>query len=93
MPIQDELIADAKQRDARVERRERAQASCPASAPAAPRWRMLDGIRVDYYGTPTPLNQVGTLSVPEPDADHDPALGRDAAARHREGDPHARTST
>jgi len=27
---------------------------------------MLDGIRVDYYGTPTPLNQVGTLSTPDP---------------------------
>jgi len=27
---------------------------------------LLDGIRVDYYGTPTPLNQVGTLHVPEP---------------------------
>jgi ribosome recycling factor len=27
---------------------------------------MLDGIRVDYYGTPTPLNQLGNLSVPEP---------------------------
>jgi ribosome recycling factor len=27
---------------------------------------MLDDIRVDYYGTPTPLNQVATLSVPEP---------------------------
>jgi ribosome recycling factor len=27
---------------------------------------MLDGIRVDYYGTPTPLNQVGNLSTPEP---------------------------
>jgi ribosome recycling factor len=27
---------------------------------------MLDGVRVDYYGTPTPLNQVATLSVPEP---------------------------
>ena len=26
---------------------------------------MLDGVRVDYYGTPTPLNQVATLSVPE----------------------------
>jgi ribosome recycling factor len=26
---------------------------------------LLDGIRVDYYGTPTPLQQVGTLSVPE----------------------------
>lgn len=27
---------------------------------------MLDGIKVEYYGTPTPLNQVATLSVPEP---------------------------
>src|SRR5204862_5804360 len=27
---------------------------------------MLDGIRVDYYGNPTPLNQVGTLSTPDP---------------------------
>src|SRR5512140_3457158 len=26
---------------------------------------VLDGVRVDYYGTPTPLNQVATLSVPE----------------------------
>ncbi len=26
---------------------------------------MLDGVKVDYYGTPTPLNQVATLSVPE----------------------------
>jgi len=27
---------------------------------------LLDGIRVDYYGTPTPLNQIATLTVPEP---------------------------
>jgi ribosome recycling factor len=27
---------------------------------------MLDGIRVDYYGTPTALNQVGNLAVPDP---------------------------
>jgi len=26
---------------------------------------LLDGITVDYYGTPTPLNQVGALSTPE----------------------------
>jgi len=26
---------------------------------------LLDGIRVDYYGTPTPLNQMATLAVPE----------------------------
>lgn len=27
---------------------------------------LLDDVRIDYYGTPTPLNQVGTLAVPEP---------------------------
>ena len=27
---------------------------------------ILDGIRVDYYGTPTPLNQVASLNVPDP---------------------------
>jgi ribosome recycling factor len=26
---------------------------------------LLDGIKIDYYGTLTPLNQVATLSVPE----------------------------
>src|SRR2546421_6613956 len=27
---------------------------------------VLDHIRVDYYGTPTPLNQLANLHVPEP---------------------------
>ena len=27
---------------------------------------LLDGIRIEYYGQVTPLNQVATLSVPEP---------------------------
>jgi ribosome recycling factor len=27
---------------------------------------LLDNIRVDYYGTPTPVNQVANLHVPEP---------------------------
>ena len=27
---------------------------------------LLDGLKIDYYGTPTPINQVGTLHVPEP---------------------------
>jgi ribosome recycling factor len=26
---------------------------------------LLDHVKVDYYGTPTPVNQVATLSVPE----------------------------
>ena len=27
---------------------------------------LLDHVRVDYHGTPMPVNQLGTLSVPEP---------------------------
>ena len=27
---------------------------------------LLDDIKVDYYGTPTPINQLATLAVPEP---------------------------
>jgi len=27
---------------------------------------VLDKVRVDYYGTPTPIQQVGNISVPEP---------------------------
>ena len=26
---------------------------------------ILDGVKVEYYGTPTPLNQLATISVPE----------------------------
>ncbi|HIC91771.1 MAG TPA: ribosome recycling factor [Syntrophaceae bacterium] len=26
---------------------------------------LLEGVRVDYYGVPTPLNQMATISVPE----------------------------
>jgi ribosome recycling factor len=27
---------------------------------------MLDGIRVDYYGVPTPVQQMATVNIPEP---------------------------
>ena len=27
---------------------------------------ILDGLRLDYYGSPTPLNQLASISVPEP---------------------------
>ena len=27
---------------------------------------LLDGIKADYYGVPTPLNQMASLSIPEP---------------------------
>lgn len=58
------LISDAKERmHASVEtvRRELAGMRTGRASLA-----MLDGIRVDYYGTATPLNQVGNLSIPDP---------------------------
>ena len=58
------LVADAKTRiDATVEtvRRELSTMRTGRASLA-----MLDGIKVDYYGTPTPLNQLGNLSVPDP---------------------------
>ncbi|MCD6124457.1 ribosome recycling factor [bacterium] len=27
---------------------------------------LIEGIKVDYYGTPTPLNQIASISTPEP---------------------------
>ena len=27
---------------------------------------LVDGLRVDYYGAPTPLNQVANISIPDP---------------------------
>ncbi len=27
---------------------------------------LLDGIQVEYYGTPTPLNQLANLTTPDP---------------------------
>ena len=26
---------------------------------------LLEGIRIDYYGTPTPVNQMASISVPD----------------------------
>jgi ribosome recycling factor len=63
MPIKP-LLADAEHRmEATVDtvRRELATMRTGRASLA-----MLDGIRVDYYGTPTPLNQVGNLHIPEP---------------------------
>ena len=28
--------------------------------------KLVEGIKVDYYGAPTPINQMGNISIPEP---------------------------
>ena len=48
---------------------------------------ILDGVRVDYYGTPTPLNQVASLQRRRRAPHHHQAVGEVADPRDREGDP------
>ena len=42
------------------------QASLAATRTGRASVHMLDQVKVDYYGTPTPLNQLTQLSAPEP---------------------------
>ena len=58
------LLADAKQRMHTSLETVRRELSTMRTGRAS--LAMLDGIRVDYYGTPTPLNQVGNLATPDP---------------------------
>jgi ribosome recycling factor len=59
-----QLIADAKQRMDATYETARRELSAMRTGRAS--LAMLDGIKVDYYGTPTPVNQVGNLSIPDP---------------------------
>ena len=46
---------------------------------------VLDQIQVDYYGTPTPIQQIATISTPDPRSLLIQPLGRLHAQEHREG--------
>ena len=59
-----EYINDAEQRmqkSVEALKREFASLRAGRANPA-----LLERIQVDYYGTPTPINQVGNIGVPEP---------------------------
>ena len=58
------LIADAKQRMHTTLETVRRELATMRTGRAS--LSMLDGVRVDYYGNPTPLNQVASLSTPDP---------------------------
>ncbi len=45
---------------------ERCSRTLPPCAQAAPTPRVLDRISVDYYGTPTPIQQIATIASPDP---------------------------
>ncbi len=52
---------DKMKKTSEVFRKELASLKAGRATPA-----LLDKIAVDYYGTPTPINQLSNLSVPEP---------------------------
>jgi ribosome recycling factor len=63
MSLADEILTDLHDRIAKTLDDLRRELSNVRTGRA--NLHLLDGVRVDYYGTPTPLNQVATLSVPE----------------------------
>ena len=46
---------------------------------------ILDPIKVDYYGQPTPITQLAGVKVPSGLYDGHRAVGQDRAQEHREG--------
>ena len=64
MPTVKETIENAKHRmESAIETVRKELASLRAGRANA---AMLDSVKVDYYGTMTPLNQVGNIAVPDP---------------------------
>src|SRR2546427_2029147 len=62
--MMDDLIDDAVRRmDKSVETTQHEFNSIRTGRASA---ALLDHVAVDYYGTPTPLNQLSTINVPEP---------------------------
>ena len=60
----DELLEKTKARMSKAIEALRGDLTSIRTGRATP--SLLDRIKVDYYGTPTPINQVANISVPEP---------------------------
>ena len=61
---QDEILLDAEERMEKAVSVFKEQLTGLRTGRATP--GLVDTIRVDYYGSPTPLKQVANISVPEP---------------------------
>lgn len=61
---QDEILLDAEERMEKAVSVFKEQLTGLRTGRATP--GLVDTIRVDYYGSPTPLKQLATISVPEP---------------------------
>ena len=64
MPTYKEIINDAKERMNKTRDALKREMQSLRAGRANP--QILDRIMVDYYGTQTPLNQMGNVSAPEP---------------------------
>ena len=60
----DDVLADAKDRMGKAVEALRKELTTIRTGRAHP--GLIEHLRVDYYGAPTPLNQLATISVPEP---------------------------
>jgi ribosome recycling factor len=61
---QDEILMDAEERMEKAVSVFHGQLKGLRSGRATP--GLVDSIRVDYYGSPTPLKQIANISIPEP---------------------------
>jgi len=59
----DEILEDTKERMIKAEKALEKELAKVRTGRASQ--NMLDGVRVDYYGVPTPLNQMATVAIPE----------------------------
>jgi ribosome recycling factor len=60
----DDVLADAKERMGKAVEALRKELATIRTGRAHP--GLIEHLRVDYYGAPTPLNQLATINVPEP---------------------------
>ena len=60
----DDYAVEAKERMSKSIENLRGQLSTLRTGRASA--AMLNGIEVDYYGSPTPINQISSISIPEP---------------------------
>ncbi len=60
----DEIVKDARARMDKVLKHLSDQLRAVRTGQASP--ALVENLRVDYYGSPTPINQLGSISVPEP---------------------------
>ncbi len=60
----DEVVKESENRMQKVIERSKKEFATIRTGRATP--SLLEGIKADYYGVPTPLNQMAKISVPEP---------------------------